>query len=299
MNTRQADSALTSLEEVPLEHRRLDAGDVNLHVVLAGPEDGPPVLLLHGFPEFWYGWRHQIPALAQAGFRVIAPDQRGYNTSDKPRAVRDYRIDLLVGDALGLLDALGHERARVVGHDWGAAVAWRMAATAPERVERLTILNVPHPQVLLCSFVTNPRQLLRSWYMFFFQLPWLPEWLLGRERAAALAGMLRGSSRRGSFSRDDVDLYRQAWSQPGAIRGMLAWYRAMIRHRPPPLPGPIQPRTMVLWGRRDAALGSELVEPSVARCREAELHWFDEATHWVQHDAAEAVNEKLVTFLER
>ncbi len=293
MKSREQDS----MDGIPLEHHRIDTGAVILHTVQAGPADGPPVLLLHGFPEFWYGWRHQIPALARAGFRVIAPDQRGYNSSDKPGAVRDYHIDLLVGDALGLLDALGHERARIVGHDWGAAVAWRLAATAPARVERLAILNVPHPQVLLRSFLVHPRQLMRSWYMFFFQLPWLPEWLLGRKRAAALAGMLRGSSRPGSFCPEDIAAYREAWGQPGAIRCMLAWYRAMIRHRPPPLPGLIQPRTMVLWGRRDAALGPELVQPSVARCREAELHWFDEATHWVQHDAAEGVNQRLLTFL--
>jgi pimeloyl-ACP methyl ester carboxylesterase len=289
--------SIDSLDGVALEHRHLQVGALRLHTVLAGPPDGPPVLLLHGFPELWYGWRRQIPALARAGFRVIAPDQRGYNTSDKPPAVADYRIDLLVDDATGILSALGHERAAVVGHDWGAAVAWRLAARAPERVDRLAILNVPHPQVLLRALWTRPRQLLRSWYMFFFQLPWIPEWLLGRREAAALAGMLRGSSRPDSFSDQDLAVYRQAWLQPGAIASMLAWYRAMIRMRPAPIDGLIQPETLILWGRRDAALGPELVEPSVARCREAALRWFDEATHWVQHDEARQVNALLIGFL--
>lgn len=288
---------LEALDDIPLEHAQVAVGAVTLHLVSAGPIDGPPVVLLHGFPELWYGWRGQLPALVRAGYRVLVPDQRGYNTSEKPSDVRDYRIDLLVDDVLGLLDVCGYASAAVVGHDWGAAVAWRLAARAPERVERLAVLNVPHPQVLLRALWTNPRQLMRSWYMFFFQLPWLPEWLLGRKRAAALVGMLRSSSRAGSFSREDLDIYRQAWCQPGAVRSMLAWYRAMIRLRPSPIPGLIQAPTMILWGRLDSALGAELVQPSLERCAQAEVRWFDQATHWVQHDAAEQVNAALLAFL--
>ncbi len=288
---------IESIDGLALEHDRVSVGSTTLHVVRAGPRDGPPVILLHGFPELWYGWRHQIPALARAGHRVIVPDQRGYAASDKPPRVADYRIDLLVDDVLGLMDTQGFDRAAVIGHDWGAAVAWRTAARAPERVERLGILNVPHPQVMLGALWSNPRQLLRSWYMFFFQLPWLPEWLLGRQRAKALAGMLQGSSGAGSFSRREIEVYREAWSQPGALRGMLAWYRAMIRMRPPQLPGPIQPRTLMLWGARDAALGRELAPPSIERCRDGELVFLEQATHWVQHDAAEEVNQHLLAFL--
>ncbi len=288
---------IESIDDIPLEHALVDVGAVTLHVVRAGPIDGPPVVLLHGFPELWYGWRRQIPALVRAGHRVLVPDQRGYNSSAKPTAVRDYRIDLLVDDVLGLLDAHGLQRAAVVGHDWGAAVAWRLAARAPARVERLAILNVPHPSVLLRALWTNPRQLMRSWYMLFFQLPWLPEWLLGRRRAGVLVGMMKGSSKEGSFSREDLEVYRQAWTQPGAIRAMLAWYRAMIRHPAPRIPGLIRAPTAVLWGRLDSALGADLVQPSLAHCANAELHWFDQATHWVQHDAAAEVNERLLTFL--
>jgi len=289
---------IDTLETVPLEHDRVSVGEVTLHVVCAGPKEGTPVILLHGFPEFWYGWRHQIPALALAGYRVIVPDQRGYNTSDKPDDVRAYRVDALADDVLGLMDVYGLERACVVGHDWGAAVAWRTAGRAPERVERLAILNVPHPSVMMKTLRSDPRQLMRSWYMFFFQLPWAPEALLGRKGAAGLAGMMRKSSIPGSFPREDLALYRDAWTQPGAIRAMLGWYRAMMRHPAPPIDDVIQPRTLVLWGKRDTALGSAMVQPSVEMCRDGELVWFPEATHWVQHDAAEQVNEALLRFLE-
>jgi len=131
-----------------MQFRLVETNGVRLHIAEGGPADGPLVLLLHGFPEFWYGWRKQIPALMEAGFHVVAPDQRGYNLSDKPRGIDAYRVGVLAGDAFGLMDAFGHERASVVGHDWGAAVAWRMALQRPERVERLGIINVPHPLVL-------------------------------------------------------------------------------------------------------------------------------------------------------
>ena len=154
-----------------LTSARIKTNGVKLHVVQSGPVDGPLVILLHGFPEFWYGWRKQIPALANAGFRVWAPDQRGYNTSEKPPNVRDYRLDKLADDVAGLIGISGRRRVTVVGHDWGGAVAWWLAANYPELVERLVILNVPHPLVMQRLIYTDPRQTLRSWYMFFFSDP--------------------------------------------------------------------------------------------------------------------------------
>src|SRR5437879_4698652 len=153
---------------------------IRLNVAQAGPPDGPLVILLHGFPEFWYGWRKQIPALAAAGYRVWAPDQRGYNFSDKPPDVRDYTLDKLAADVAGLIEAAGRQRAIIVGHDWGGAVAWWLAANNPERVERLVIINVPHPLVMRRLILRDPRQTLRSWYMFMFLLPRLPEWFARR-----------------------------------------------------------------------------------------------------------------------
>jgi epoxide hydrolase 4 len=151
---------------------------IRLHAVTAGPSDGSPVILLHGFPEFWYSWRKQIHPLAEAGFRVIAPDQRGYNLSDKPEGIGNYQLDILVEDILGLMDSLGIEKAAVVGHDWGAIVAWALALQYPDRLDRLVILNVPHPGVSKSVIKSVPKQILKSWYIAFFQLPFVPEFLL-------------------------------------------------------------------------------------------------------------------------
>ena len=193
---------------------------VNLHVVMAGPQDGPLVILLHGFPEFWYGWRQQMPALAAAGYTVWAPDQRGYNRSDKPAGVGAYAIDTLAQDVAGLIEASGREQVYLVGHDWGAAVAWWVAGKYPERVKKLAILNVPHPAVMRRAVLEDAEQRKRSWYIFFFQLPWLPEQSLSQENFTNLIRSLKGSGRRGTFTDDDLAAYRQAWSQPGALTAM-------------------------------------------------------------------------------
>ncbi len=150
-------------------------GGVDLHAVAAGPKDGPVVILLHGFPEFWYGWHRQIEPLAAAGFRVIVPDQRGYNLSSKPSGVAAYALTELVSDVIAIADQLGQEKVFLAGHDWGAAVAWGTALLHPQRIAKLVVLNVPHPSVMRKFLSTRPRQFFRSWYMFFFQLPWLPE----------------------------------------------------------------------------------------------------------------------------
>jgi pimeloyl-ACP methyl ester carboxylesterase len=279
----------------PLRERFVTAGDVRLHVVEAGPEGGPLVVLLHGFPEFWYGWRHQIGPLAEAGYRVLVPDQRGYNTSDKPPRVADYRIERLAGDVLALIDETGREKATVVGHDWGAAVAWWLGSQHAGRVERLGILNVPHPAVMRRHLLTNFRQIRRSWYIFFFELPWLPERSLRRGLAERA---LRGTSRRGTFSDEDLARYREAWRQPGALRAMVDWYRAAIRGAAQPAgPRRVPVETLVLWGVRDVALGREMVAPSLALCDRGRGIFFERATHWVQHEEAAGVNALLLRFL--
>jgi pimeloyl-ACP methyl ester carboxylesterase len=277
--------------------RFVSVGDVRLHVVEAGPAGGPPVVLLHGFPELWYGWRRQIGPLADAGFRVIAPDQRGYNTSDKPAGLAAYRLEALGGDVAGLLDALSLERASVVGHDWGAVVAWWLGIARPERIERLAVLNVPHPAVMRRHLFTSPRQLLRSWYVFFFQLPAWPERFLARGGFASLARAVRGG-RRGTCTDADLAVYREAWAQPGALTGMLGWYRAAVRFAPTALPRrKVAAETLLLWGARDRFLGREMAAPSLERCERGRLEVFEEASHWIQHDDADAVNDRLVRFL--
>jgi pimeloyl-ACP methyl ester carboxylesterase len=277
--------------------RFVQANGLRFHVVEAGPAGGPPVVLLHGFPELWYGWRKQIGPLAAAGHRVVVPDQRGYNTSDKPEGVSAYRIGTLAADVLGLLDALSLERAAVVGHDWGAAVAWWLALAHPERVSRLAVLNVPHPVVMRAHLTRSLRQMRRSSYVFFFQLPGLPERLLARDDYARLARAVRGG-RRGTCTEEDLAVYRAAWARPGALTAMLNWYRAALRSAGTRLPRlRVSVPALVLWGARDRFLGREMVAPSVALCDDARLEVFEEASHWLQHDEAEAVNDRLRRFL--
>jgi len=281
-----------------VEHREIAVNGVRLHVAQAGPEDGPPVLLLHGFPDFWWGWRHQIPALARAGFRVWAPDQRGYNRSDKPRGIAAYRIDVLAADILGLIEATGRDRVHLIGHDWGGAVAWWLAGTHPRRVGRMVVLNSPHNAVFRENLRRNPRQMLRSWYILFFQLPWLPEALARAGRWRGVAGALRKTSRPGTFRKADIQRYRRAWSEPGAYTAMLNWYRA-LRFKPPTLPrqGRIPVPTLLVWGARDVFLGREMAAPSIALCKQGELELIEEATHWVHNEEPDRVNQRIVAFL--
>jgi pimeloyl-ACP methyl ester carboxylesterase len=273
---------------------------VRLHYVASGPEGGAPVLLLHGFPEFWYGWRYQIPALADAGYRVIAPDQRGYNLSDRPRGWHHYDMDLLAGDMLQLMDHLGYDKVHLVGHDWGAQVAWWLAIFHPERFHDLSILNVPHPYVMSRNLRRNPRQLLKSWYIFFFQIPRLPEFLLGLRDNAGLANLLRRSGKPDTFTDEDMSHYHEAWRQPGALSGMLNWYRAIMRRATQPMPrGKITLTTLILWGEQDMALSVEMAEQSAALCADVRLTRFPNATHWVASDAAGEVNAELLAFFAR
>ncbi|CCH00745.1 alpha/beta hydrolase fold protein [Fibrella aestuarina BUZ 2] len=281
----------------------VDTNQVRLHVVEAGPADGPLVILLHGFPEFWYGWRAQIDALAAAGYRVWAPDGRGYNLSDKPAGLSPYTIDKLVADVVGLIAAAGVEKATVVGHDWGAIVAWWLAITHPDRLERLVCLNVPHPAVMSRFLRRSPRQLLRSWYAVFFQVPRLPEWLSRLGNWWSLTRTLRRSSRPGTFTEADLATYRAAWAHPGptgapALRTMVNWYRAYAQ-RGPTLPARhrITMPTLLIWGVRDAFLVRDMAQPSIDLCDRGRLVFFENATHWVQHEEADAVNRLLIDFI--
>lgn len=277
-----------------LENNYIETNGVRLHVVQAGPQSGIPVVLLHGFPEFWYGWRKQIPALAEAGCRVIAPDQRGYNLSDKPRGVKAYRLQHLVEDMLGLIDALEYEKVNIVGHDWGALVAWMLAIQQPKRLHRLGIINVPHPAVMRRFLTRDPEQMGRSLYALFFQLPWLPE--LTVRLSASLS--LRRTGHGNAFTDEDIRKYKEAWSQPGALTSMLNWYRAAARHQPHITEDMrVRVPTLMLWGVKDVALSYRMARPSLDYCAKGNLIFFPDATHWVQHEEAEEVNRHLVSFL--
>jgi epoxide hydrolase 4 len=280
-----------------VEALRLPTNGIELHAVAAGPPDGRLVVLLHGFPEFWYGWRRQIAPLADAGLRVLAPDQRGYNLSEKPEGVAAYSLDVLADDVLGLADALRRERFAVVGHDWGGVVAWHLAARNPERVERAAVLNAPHPATMRNFMVAHPTQALRSWYAGFFQTPLLPEWALGAADFAWLRASLVRTSRSGTFSDADLRRYRDVWAQPGALTAMLNWYRALPRRAGAPRRGRIRVAVRVIWGDRDPFLDRGFVEAGLALSDCGDAFHIADATHWVQHEEAERVNELLIEFL--
>jgi epoxide hydrolase 4 len=276
--------------------RQVTLPDVRLHVAEAGPETGPPTLLLHGFPEFWYGWRHQMGPLAEAGLRVVVPDQRGYGLSDKPPGIAAYHLDRLGADVLALADACGAPTVRLVGHDWGGLVAWWVASRHPERVDRLAILNAPHPAVVGAYMRRHPGQWLRSTYVGLFQLPRLPERLLTADRCRVLRRALTSSSRPGAFSDADLDRYVEAWLQPGAMTGMLNWYRALVR-LPRVTPPPVRAPALILWGRQDTALQPGLAEASLETCEAGELRWYPRASHWIAHEEPASVNADLLAFL--
>ncbi len=281
----------------PWEHREAVVNGVRLHYVEAGR--GPLVVLLHGFPEFWYCWRFQIPALARARYRVLAPDLRGYNLSDKPPGVSSYALPRLADDVVGLVRHAGEERAAIAGHDWGGAVAWFLALTRPEYVRRLVILNAPHPALFERESRTL-SQVLRSWYILFFQLPWLPELVCRWHRFAMLRRAIAlDPVRRERVTRQDVDLYVRAFARPGALTGAINYYRAafrtLLRKR---LPWPvIDTPTLVLWGERDRYLGRRLLDGLEAWVPNVRVERFPAASHWVHVDEAERVNEVMAEFL--
>jgi epoxide hydrolase 4 len=287
-----------TLRRVELAHRYADLGDVRLHYVEAG--QGPLVLLLHGFPQFWYQWRYQIPALVEAGFRVVAPDMRGYNLSDKPPGVRAYRVELLARDVERLILACGERRATVIGHDWGAIVAWVAAMHHPGRVERLVILNVPHPARFVDGLL-SPGQLLKSSYMFLFQIPRLPEEVICAGDFALLRSALRRDPvRPGTFAAEDIERYVRALARPGVLTAALNYYRALLRN-----PGEtrallkrIEAPVLVIWGERDRFLSRRLAEPPrlwVPNLLRVER--LQDASHWVAEDRPQEVNTLLLDFL--
>lgn len=281
-----------------LTHRYIKTNGITLHVVESGPTTGPLLILLHGFPDFWYGWRYQIPALAKAGFHVIVPDQRGYNLSSKPRGVKAYHLELLAKDIMGLISYYGESKARVVGHDWGGAVTWWLGHKYPEWIERMTILNVPHPWVIEKRFLTSHKQRMMSWHFMGFQIPIFPELSVHLDRGKFLADSIKRSARIGTFTDEELSLYKKAWLRPYAMTAMLNWYRAMLIYRPQqPINHRISVPTQLIWGCLDKFLGREMAKPSIDMCDNGQLTLIEEATHWVQHEESELVNHLLIDFM--
>jgi pimeloyl-ACP methyl ester carboxylesterase len=284
--------------QIELRDGYAQVGDTRLHYVEAG--DGPLLVLLHGFPEFWYGWRLQIAPLAAAGFRVVAPDTRGYNLSSKPDGVAAYGADKLADDIRGLIRERGAESACVVGHDWGGTIAWTLAMNHPEVVHRLAILDAAHPRTLQKQ-LPHPGQLRRSWYFFYFALPGLPERHTSAGRFRFLRNFLRDASP--AYTSEEMDRYVEAWSQPGAVTAMLNYYRNSVRTPPKKAKAAIRrisAPTLVIWGERDRYLGPKLAEPDPDDVPNLDrVERLADASHWVHHDEAERVNQLLIDFFSR
>ena len=290
-----SDSSLVLDDGTALREGYAEVGDVTLHYVEAG--NGPLVVLMHGFPEFWFGWRLQIKTLAAAGFRVVAPDTRGYNLSSKPEGFEAYGVDLLADDIRGFIEALGTDSARLVGHDWGGSIAWTVAMNHPEVVDRLAILNAAHPR-RLSEGLHHPSQLRKSWYFFFFATPGLPEDVVHARNWHFFRHFL--SDAKPPYTPEEIERYVEAWSQPGAAAGMINYYRASVRQNQKEALAklhPISAPTLVIWGERDAYLGSDLAEPDHDDVPNLDrVERLPNASHWVHHDEAERVNQLLIDF---
>ncbi|WP_076857628.1 alpha/beta fold hydrolase [Bradyrhizobium mercantei] len=284
--------------DVELSH--IDVNGVRLHVAEAGPKHGRLVILLHGFPEYWEAWQRYFEPLAAAGYRVLAPDQRGYNLSDKPSNVAAYDLNSLARDVLGLADHFERRRFAIVGHDWGAAVGWWIATCHAERLEQFVALSAPHPSVWREAMQSHPEQRRKSQYVRFFQLPRLPEALLRLRRFKALADAVRQRARPDTVTAAALDRYRAAWRAPGALTGMLNWYRALWRKDlPASAKLRIRPPVLLIWGERDAFAVRALAEASLLLCESSQAVYLGDATHWVQHDEPERCIEALLDFLGR
>ncbi len=284
---------------VAAESRFINVNGLQLHTVIAGPRDGKLVVLLHGFPENWYTWRNQIKPLVDAGYRVAVPDQRGYNLSAKPVGVHNYRLDALASDVRELIRSFEREQAIVVGHDSGGGVAWQLAMDYPEVVEKLIIINAPHLAAFRREIRENPAQQQKSWYMAAFQLPWLPELLLGQSPLATADLFCRkGAVNQEAYSSYDLHGLAVSMSQPGALTAMLNWYRAVFRDWSSLQARQIDTPTLLIWAEQDIALGKSLTYGLDQWVTHLKIHYISDCGHWVQNEAPDEVNAQLLEFIK-
>jgi pimeloyl-ACP methyl ester carboxylesterase len=276
------------------QHNYITTNGVKLHYVTEG--EGGLMLLLHGFPEFWYSWRYQIPAFADQ-YQVVAIDLRGYNESDKPAATEAYAMKELLKDVEGLIQGLGFDRCVLVGHDWGGAIAWHFAYAHPELVESLIIMNLPHPAKFLQG-LRSPLQLIRSSYVFFFQLPWLPELVLQWNDYEFIDALFTGMAvNRSTFTAEDIEIYKDAAAKRGALTAMVNYYRNAWKALPEGEWGVLQVPTLLIWGEDDAVLGKELTYGTNVHVRDLQVKYIPRCSHWVQQEQPELVNQYMREFL--
>jgi pimeloyl-ACP methyl ester carboxylesterase len=277
-------------------HDFVHTNGINLHYVTQG--EGELLLMLHGFPEFWYSWRHQIPEFAK-DYKVVAPDLRGYNDSDKPKNTVSYRMNELIEDVRGIIQGLGFDRCTLVGHDWGGAVAWCFAYAYPEMLDKLVIMNLPHPAKFGEALRSNPQQLLRSWYIFLFQLPFVPEWLLQWNDYGAIASAFQSLAvDKSTFTKEDLEAYKNAAAKPGALTAMLNYYRTIFTNNFLEQKwGILKVPTLLIWGEEDTALGKELTYGTEEYVKDLKVRYIPNCSHWVQQEQPQLVNRYIREFL--
>ena len=284
--------------------RCVDANGLRFEVHECGGGDRL-ALCLHGFPEHPYAWRHQLPLLARLGYRAWAPCLRGYGGSSRPGRIADYRMDHLTADVAGLIDAAGARSTVLIGHDWGGGIAWATALDRLRPLDRLIIMNAPHPALFAAGLFRWP-QIRRSWYMFAFQIPLLPELILRRRRAHAIAqAFLDMAVDKTRFPAEVLGVYRRQALETGALRAMVNYYRAnralLRRTRAgrahPSLTRTIDVPTLLIWGEADAALGKELTYGTEDLVTDLTVRYLPGVSHWVQQEAPERVNELIETWL--
>jgi epoxide hydrolase 4 len=282
-----------------LRYQTVRANGLDFNVAVRGSGERL-ALCLHGFPESSFSWRHQIPMLTHLGYRVWAPDLRGYGRSSRPVGVGAYAMEILEEDIAALIEASGATQVVLIGHDWGALIAWNYAMFGRVPIAKLIIMNVPHP-ALAQKGLRTLRQLMKSWYIFFFQLPWIPEWLLARNDYAAIGAAFRNMAvDKTRFPTEVLRVYQEAAAQPGALTAMLNYYRALLRglgrarRRGTPL---IAVPTLMIWGEVDAALGKELSYGTDEYVSDLTLRYLPNVSHWVQQEAPDRVNEMMQAWL--
>ncbi len=280
------------------QHHFVETNRIRLHYVTQG--QGDLVVLLHGFPEFWYSWRYQIPALARY-FKVVVPDLRGYNDSDKPAG--GYDLDTLSTDIRGLISSLGYVKAHIVGHDWGGMIAWRLAQKFPQVLNRLAVLNAPHPYRFWQELAGNLDQLRRSWYIFAFQIPALPEWLIQQNLKDFVKNFFRGQAvRQGVFTAEDTQIYEAALEKPGVISAAMNYYRSSLSpqswlHHWGRSPEPVTVPTLILWSEEDSLLSQKLTEGMEPLINAPfQLKFVPHCGHWMQQEVPQTVNRELLNF---
>lgn len=271
--------------------------NIDLHVKKGGKSTDPVIIFLHGFPEFWYGWKNQIAFFIRHNYQVIVPDLRGYNYSSKPSSVKEYVVEKTSTDIISLIKSLKENKVFLVGHDWGGVLAWRIAMDFPELLEKIILLNIPHPGVVFSYMKSHPQQLIKSSYIAFFQVRLLPEFVLKLFNHKVLEKTLITTSNKGTFSYHEIEKYKDAWKQPAAMKSMLHWYRA-LKYSNIQKDKKVDIPLLLIWGRKDRFLSEGLAPLSIQMCMKGTLKYIDDATHWLHHEKPDEVNKMILDFLE-